>query len=382
MVENKVNKKINIVHINDSFYPYCGGSTYRLLNLLKGVTKESSQFNFVVITKNYNRELPKKERLEENILIVRFKEYREIPLLLQNISHEITIDIIHAHNYRPAFFALLGNIFLKKPFIIEMHSLYKVSYIKQIIGRFSLRKADKLIVLSEKAKYYLVDVCKIKKEKISIVYNGIDINFFKNYELTEYVNNIYERIIHFLSKFELKIGYIGTFYEWQGVYNFIDIAKEIIQKRNDIGFLMVGGGPDYLKIKYIIEKENLSNRIFIHSSVPYKDIPFFYKLIDILLIPRPSTLSTEIAIPLKPLEALACEKIIVGTKVGGLSELQKKFQNNIFLFDSMQEISLFLQNYNKSEVCSQKDLIKEIQYFSDSSQAKKLIKVYREVMTI
>jgi glycogen synthase len=47
----------------------------------------------------------------------------------------------------------------------------------------------------------------------------------------------------------------------------------------------------------------------------------YYDLVDLLVFPRISTRLTELVTPLKPLEAMAQERIVVASSVGGHREL-------------------------------------------------------------
>jgi len=233
---------------------------------------------------------------------------------------------------------------------------------------------NEIITISEKSKKYLSKIYKIPDERIKVVYNGIDLDFFKNFH-TILKSDDYQRIFKFISKFKLKIGYIGSFYDWQGIFNFVEVARRVVEERKDRGFIMVGDGPEFLKIKKLIEKYSLEKNILVHSSVSQDKIPLFYNLIDILLLPRPSTLATETAIPLKPIEALACKKIVVGTKVGGLSELKEKITDGIFLFNRLEKIVTFLKEFDAKKYELEK-IPEKLNIFSDLYQSKNLIDIY------
>ena len=246
-----------------------------------------------------------------------------------------------------------------------------------MIGKNLLKKAERIITLSERAKKYLNDVYKIDKNKINVICNGINIDYFDKHKAPPKVLMDYKQIFEFLSGFQLKIGYVGSINEWQGIYNFIKIAKDIISKNRNIGFLIVGDGPEYIKVEKIIQKHSLQKRILIHRAIHYDDIPSIYKNIDALLMPRTSTLATETTIPLKPLDAIACGRMVIGTNVGGLIDLQKSFPENIFLFDSCQKISSFIENIKKEDTI--KKIPKNLFFFSISCQATKLIKTYHQL---
>jgi glycosyltransferase involved in cell wall biosynthesis len=55
--------------------------------------------------------------------------------------------------------------------------------------------------------------------------------------------------------------------------------------------------------------------------VPAEEVERLYSIMDILAYPRRSLRITELVTPLKPLEAMAMEKAVIGSDVGGIREL-------------------------------------------------------------
>lgn len=362
-------KKKNIVHITEKFWPHKGGSTHRLLNLLKFC--DTDGFNVVVLCEN-SENSSKKDSIE-GIKIIRFDSYWEIPFLLFKVQKNIgIIDIFHAHNFRPSLFALMfKKLFSKRSiFINELHAIYKVSNrIKQYIGNYITKSADIVIVLSETSKKYLIHDIGILPQKIKVIYNGIDTELFANKTSQKILPESLKRC---LAKPLKTIAYIGSLHSFQGIDNFIKIAKEVIPKREDVQFLLVGGDNDEIGMLRLKVQE--MERIYFYESVEAKYIPTIYQNIDVLLVPRPSMLSTETAIPLKPLEAMAAGKLVVGTNVGGMKELESITKSSqLILFDTIAKISEFLLKNKTLEVKSKEGTLRE---FEVKRQARKLMEVY------
>ncbi len=60
-------------------------------------------------------------------------------------------------------------------------------------------------------------------------------------------------------------------------------------------------------------------------------MPDYYFTSDIFIIPRPSTISSELVTPLKLLEAMSMESVVLGSNVGGISEVITSEKKWIFI---------------------------------------------------
>ncbi len=57
------------------------------------------------------------------------------------------------------------------------------------------------------------------------------------------------------------------------------------------------------------------------GRVPHNEVATYYQMVDVFVYPRISMRLTELVTPLKPLEAMAQEKLVVASDVGGHREL-------------------------------------------------------------
>jgi glycosyltransferase involved in cell wall biosynthesis len=85
--------------------------------------------------------------------------------------------------------------------------------------------------------------------------------------------------------------------------------------------VIAGEGATYEACRSIAERAGLADKIVHVGKVPHHQIQALYSIVDILAYPRDSQRITELVTPLKPLEALAMEKAVVASDVGGLTEL-------------------------------------------------------------
>ena len=117
------------------------------------------------------------------------------------------------------------------------------------------------------------------------------------------------------------IGFVGSFYAYEGLDLLLEALPAIIEKQRDIRVLLVGGGPQEANLRLQAERLGLTEVVVFAGRVPHEDVSRYYDLIDILAYPRHPIRLTELVTPLKPLEAMAQGQIFVASDVGGHKEL-------------------------------------------------------------
>jgi PEP-CTERM/exosortase A-associated glycosyltransferase len=117
------------------------------------------------------------------------------------------------------------------------------------------------------------------------------------------------------------IGFIGSFYAYEGLDLLLDAFPAILAKCPDARILLVGGGPQEAALKAQAVRLGLADKVVFTGRVPHGEVRRYYDLIDVLAYPRHSMRLTELVTPLKPLEAMAQGRLLVASDVGGHKEL-------------------------------------------------------------
>jgi PEP-CTERM/exosortase A-associated glycosyltransferase len=174
--------------------------------------------------------------------------------------------------------------------------------------------AAAVVTIGEHIKEDLVERG-VPSDKIFVVPNGVNADAFV--PCTPDANLIaslgLERTV--------RVGYVGTLYPWEGVEDLVRAAPHIIAMAPDARILIMGGGTQASAIRDLIRDLNLSKWVVFVGQIAHQDINRYYSILDILVYPRCRTRNTELVTPLKPLEAMAMEKAILASDVGGLREL-------------------------------------------------------------
>ena len=117
------------------------------------------------------------------------------------------------------------------------------------------------------------------------------------------------------------IGYIGSFYDYEGIDDLIAAMPALVARQPGARLLLVGGGPMEAALKAQAAASQAAAHIHFVGRVPHQEVERYYSLIDILAYPRKKMRLTDLVTPLKPLEAMAQGKLVAASDVGGHREL-------------------------------------------------------------
>ena len=120
---------------------------------------------------------------------------------------------------------------------------------------------------------------------------------------------------------KIVLGFIGSFYAYEGIPLLLDALPEILSKKPNVCLLLVGGGPQESFIRQKAEILGLSDKVVFTGRVPHDQVQNYYDQVDIFVYPRLPMRLTELVTPLKPLEAMAQGRLVVASDVGGHQEL-------------------------------------------------------------
>ena len=117
------------------------------------------------------------------------------------------------------------------------------------------------------------------------------------------INHVKKNIKKNLFKNSIRIGFIGTLFWWQGV-DILAQAIILLKKRiPNLKLVIIGDGPLRSLVERICKKHNLSYEVT--GFLSHEEALKHAATLDILVLPRKRTLTTELNIPIKVVEAWA-----------------------------------------------------------------------------
>ncbi len=370
---------INILFLHAGAEMY--GADKVMLDLIKNLDK--NKYNPYVILPNNGVlvDLLKKESIKVEVIpypIMRRKYFNfkgifnygcnliKYSRKLAEMAKKENINIVHTNTAA----VLEGCYISKKLKIPQLWDIHEIIVSPKIMFRITSKIislfANKTVTVSEAAKRHLEESGYFKKNKIKVIYNGVDSNYFNPENKCDYLYD--EWNIPHNAKI---IGMIGRVNSWKGQEDFLKASNIIMSKDKSVYTVFVGGcfeGEEWRidKLKQLIDKSPYKDRIVMGG---YRtDTKFIHKLYDIFVLPsiNPDPLPTVV------LEAMATGKPIIGYKHGGICEMVKDGYNGFLakvrdVKDLSEKINILLENDDLRKQMGQNSRNRMLEKFSIKS---------------
>ncbi|PIU78054.1 MAG: hypothetical protein COZ28_00580 [Candidatus Moranbacteria bacterium CG_4_10_14_3_um_filter_44_15] len=235
---------------------------------------------------------------------------------LPNYLRQNPVDIFHTQYIAP--FWLPKNIKL----VLTIHDISfnffpkyikksDLFFLKTLLPR-SIRRADKIITVSQSEQEQIINFYKIQPEKIDFVYNGVDYENFAK-EFSEEEKEKVRQKYNLPQKFLL---YIGTFQPRKNIPVLIEAIKSL-----DIKLILAGNRNARnfdKKINEVIEKNNFQNKVIFPGWIDEEDKPALLQIADCFVFP---SLYEGFGIPI--VEAMAAGTPVISSNKTSLPEVGK-----------------------------------------------------------
>ncbi|MDW7775551.1 MAG: glycosyltransferase family 4 protein [Methanosarcinales archaeon] len=230
-----------------------------------------------------------------------------------------------------------------------------------------LKKANKIITVSESLRNDIRNQYKISNEKLITINNGVDTNLFKPF----YNSNL--KKTYRIKSNEKILLFVGRIEKQKGCESLLEILKEL---DNDVKLLIVGEGSYLPHIKEMAKELSITDRIIYSGQVLNEELPYYYAIGDVFVFP---SLGRE-GLPFVVLEAMACGMPVVGNNSGGVKEIINNHNVGILIeFNTSKmkdEIIKLLENKDVAKKIGENARNKIITNFSTDQMVNSTIKIY------
>ena len=334
-----------ILHVLDHSLPLQSGYAFRT----RAILKAQQAMGYDVMGVTGLRHYAKGPRIEESAGLVFhrstglakgppvWREWNEVNAFERGIEAVLERwrpDVLHAHSP-----ALCGAAALRVarrhaiPLVYEIRAFWEDAAVGNGTGREGSAKyrltrwledrviagADAVVTICEGLRSDLL-ARGTPAHKVTVMPNGVDLSLFgkpvpRDAALARELG------------FEVDgracpvIGFIGSFYDYEGLDEMIAAMPMILARQPDARLLLVGGGPRAEALQTQAQASPAAHAIRFVGRVPHDEVERYYALTDVLAYPRKRSRLTDLVTPLKPLEAMAQGKLVAASDVGGHREL-------------------------------------------------------------
>ena len=289
-----------------------GGAEKLLLATVKKLNKK--KFDITVCSLMKENNLAKDfEQIGVKVLRLNMFNKRDIRgfLKLYNYFRTQKIDIVHTHLTEADIFGRFAALLAKVPVIISTeHSVdeWKVhpkkvkAKIRLLLNKIAANFSNGIVTVSDKVKYHLIKYENLNPAKIYVIKNGIEIAEKEDF------------FVSGKKKDTIVIGSVGRLCKEKGYDYLLKAFGRVKKKFSNAKLKLAGDGP----LRWPLEE--LAHELHISADVSFlgvlDNVAAFLNEIDVFVLS-----SIQEGLPLSLLEAMAAEKTVITTAVGGIPEV-------------------------------------------------------------
>ncbi len=283
-------------------------------------------------------------------------------------------DIIHAHDWLSFPAGIAAKKVSGKPLVVHIHATEfdrtggnNVNQRVYEIEKQGFSEADKIFAVSNFTKNKIIQHYAVDPQKVVVVHNAIEKKglLYKKRN-PESLRKIAEKIVLFLGRITIQ----------KGPDYFLEAAKKVLEKKQDVFFLIVGSGDMETQI---IEKAvhlGIADKVLFAGFLRGDELARAYQVADLYILP-----SVSEPFGLTPLESLAHGTPVLISRQSGVSEvLSHCLKVDFWDINEMAEKILAVLEYPELEQALIENGGREVERFSWQNPARKCIKIYNELV--
>jgi len=115
---------------------------------------------------------------------------------LSIVRDRITADVVHSHTWYAAFAGFMAKVLYDLPYVATVHSLEPLRpwkeeqlgrsyHLSTWVERLALENADRIVAVSQQSRGEILELFNVKPERVVVIHNGIDLSKWKPLNTTE-----------------------------------------------------------------------------------------------------------------------------------------------------------------------------------------------------
>jgi glycosyltransferase involved in cell wall biosynthesis len=223
------------------------------------------------------------------------------------------------------------------------HELINILGIKQIAKKLEskvISNSNLVLTTTNDLSRYAIEMG-AKKNNVEVFPLGVNFQDFKPMKKSLELQKELD-----IKENDKVIIFVGTLYTFAGLENIINNFS-LFEK--NVKFIIIGGGPNFNRIKLNIKSKKLEESIILLGFIPQNIIAKYIALADICINPFEINSITNLILPTKILEYLACKKPVLSTPLEGTKKILLNDKYGI-IYSNQNDFVKKLSNLLKDEL--------------------------------
>ena len=296
---------------------------------------------------------------------------QEVELYAQRVANmykDKHFDVVHAHDWTTMKAALLLKELTGVKVIYHVHITEYDKTGNQgghpeiiEIEKEGIQKADKVVAISQYIRNQLLEKYEADDSKIEVVYNAKIGDLVKTLTKTKLFEN--KKTVLFMGRMTMQ----------KGPEYFLYCAKKILEYRQDVIFVVAGGGDQLKRMIELSCDLGISDNVFFHGGAYNRDdANKYFGSADVFVMP-----SVSEPFGVVPYEAMVKGTPVVISRQSGISEiLNNAFKVNFWDTDEMAHRVLGLLDYPALHDSMTINGFNEVDSHTWEGPVKKLTNIY------
>lgn len=293
-------KKMRFIEVGSSLKAYSTPEDYENIN-----EEEKSESKYM-INSSFSGKLSFSGGYGNDL----FQEIANYSVVASIIAYQNKFDIIHAHDWLTYPAGIAAKIVSGKPLVVHVHATDfdrsggSVNPGVYEIEKSGMEMADKVIAVSNLTRNIIIEKYGINPDKVVTVHNAVDP--IENRELEKMKRSINDKIVTFLGRVTLQ----------KGPEYFIEAANLVLQKMNNVRFVMAGSGDMLNRMIWRVAALKIGDRFHFTGFLKGDDVHNMFSLSDVYVMP-----SISEPFGISPLEAMQSNVPVIISRQSGVSEI-------------------------------------------------------------
>ncbi len=241
-----------------------------------------------------------------------FQEIANYAVVASVLGVEVDFDVIHAHDWLTYPAGIAAKAVSGKPLVVHVHATDfdrsggKVNPAVFEIEKEGMMAADRVITVSNFTRNIVIDKYGIDASKVFTVYNAVEP--IEIHEGLKVAKGFDEKIVTFLGRVTMQ----------KGPEYFVDVAHKVLQKMDNVRFVMAGSGDMLNKMIAHAAKLKIMDKFHFTGFLSGDDVYKMYYMSDVYVMP-----SVSEPFGISPLEAMQSNVPVIISNQSGVSEILK-----------------------------------------------------------